>query len=77
VVSQNCDGLHGRSGLPAAALSEIHGNSHVEHCPACGHVYRRCFDVTERSALRRHATGECHTVDERRGEARAWRTEPA
>lgn len=36
VVSENADGLHRRSGLPAEALAELDGNLFLEYCEGCG-----------------------------------------
>jgi len=45
LVSQNCDGLHVKSGIPAAKISELHGNTNVEACAKCAKLYYRNFRV--------------------------------
>merc|ERR1719310_1187665 len=61
VISQNCDGLHRRSGLPAAAISELHGNGNLEICEDCGERYFRDFRCDRLKRTRDHFTGRlCH-----------------
>ncbi len=43
LVSQNCDGLHKRSGIHPDRISELHGNSNIELCETCGKSYLRDF----------------------------------
>ncbi|KAK4173784.1 putative mono-ADP-ribosyltransferase sirtuin [Triangularia setosa] len=43
LVSQNCDGLHRKSGIAPEVISELHGNSNREYCRDCGKEYIRDF----------------------------------
>jgi len=45
LVSQNCDGLHLKSGIPPGKICELHGNGNVEACSECGKVYWRKSNV--------------------------------
>jgi len=47
VISQNCDGLHIKSGIPPNQICELHGNTNVEACSKCGRVYYRGFPVRD------------------------------
>jgi mono-ADP-ribosyltransferase sirtuin 6 len=41
LVSQNCDGLHLKSGIATDKIAELHGNCNCEACAKCGKVYYR------------------------------------
>lgn len=43
VISQNCDGLHIKSGIKRNKLSELHGNIYLEKCQDCQKEYFRDF----------------------------------
>ena len=56
IVSQNVDGLHLRSGVPRAQLSELHGNCFAERCAKCKHECIRDFEIETVSAACRPAS---------------------
>lgn len=43
VITQNADGLHLLSGVPAESLSSLHGDAFTEYCVECGTEYTRPF----------------------------------
>jgi len=43
IISQNIDGLHRKSGIPANQISEVHGNNNLEICVDCGKNYMRDY----------------------------------
>ncbi|KAI1762943.1 DHS-like NAD/FAD-binding domain-containing protein [Hypoxylon sp. FL1150] len=43
LISQNCDGLHRKSGILPDRISELHGNSNREYCKDCNKEYIRDF----------------------------------
>jgi NAD-dependent deacetylase len=54
VITQNIDGLHQASGIPAAKVIELHGNATYAHCLHCGRRYeidqiRTAFERDETS----------------------------
>ncbi|HEX2726007.1 MAG TPA: Sir2 family NAD-dependent protein deacetylase [Beijerinckiaceae bacterium] len=51
VITQNIDGLHQQSGIPAERIIELHGNGTYAACLACGRRHeldwvRACFDAS-------------------------------
>jgi NAD-dependent SIR2 family protein deacetylase len=63
IISQNVDGLHRKSGIPAEKLSEVHGNTNLEVCKKCNRGYMRDFRVRNAQKVHDHKTGrKCDNV---------------
>ncbi|KAF4633201.1 hypothetical protein G7Y89_g4920 [Cudoniella acicularis] len=64
LISQNCDGLHRKSGILPERISELHGNSNREYCKDCGKEYIRDFRAvaTYEKTVHDHRTGRKCTV---------------
>uniref|UniRef100_A0A6A7G4B6 Regulatory protein SIR2 homolog 7 n=2 Tax=Hirondellea gigas TaxID=1518452 RepID=A0A6A7G4B6_9CRUS len=62
LISQNCDGLHRRSGIPPHSLSELHGNTNLEICVKCEKEYMRDHHTRNAIHYLDHRTGRMCTV---------------
>lgn len=56
-MSQNTDGLHLKSGIDFEKLTELHGNTNLEHCNSCGKHYLRDYRVRTAEIATEHKTG--------------------
>ena len=62
IISQNVDGLHRKSGIPAENLAELRGNTNLEVCIKCGREHMRDFRVRTAQKGKEHKTGRiCDT----------------
>ena len=68
LISQNCDGLHLRSGMNPTHLAELHGNMNLETCKKCHAKYLRDFDTD--AGRSNHYTGRRCGKPECRGQLR-------
>lgn len=57
LISQNTDGLHRKSGVPAEKMAELHGNTNREKCRDCDKEYLRDFRVRNAQRVKDHKTG--------------------
>ncbi|KAI2617602.1 DHS-like NAD/FAD-binding domain-containing protein [Hypomontagnella submonticulosa] len=64
LISQNCDGLHRRSGILPDRLSELHGNNNREYCKECGKEYIRDFRAvaSQEKTIHDHRTGRKYAL---------------
>ena len=63
IVSQNVDGLHRKSGIPASNIAELHGNTNLEICEECSREYMRDHRVRSAQKVKEHRTGRmCESV---------------
>eukprot|EP00047_Mylnosiga_fluctuans_P008685 m.259685 g.259685 ORF g.259685 m.259685 type:complete len:442 (+) comp22815_c0_seq1:28-1353(+) len=63
IITQNCDDLHHKGGVPRDHLSELHGNVFVEYCETCRTEYCRpyCVDLFSTSCKQEPWYRECPT----------------
>jgi len=61
LVSQNCDGLHIKSGIRPSNISELHGNCNVEACADCGTTFYRDFRVRSNQNAAKTTGRMCET----------------
>ena len=59
LISQNVDGIHRKSGIPPANLSELHGNTNLEICDRCGKEYLRDYDCQNGACVDHHTGRKC------------------